>query len=268
MLTSCLPTVLCAVLSLITLHSCGSCEHLHVDHVQDWSKHADCFFFSFTCLLSKPAFANTGVTAVSRQWGERRAVGSDWIQEGDAAGTSRSMLLVLFHVISFIEGRRSRSKLTLPLGLHKQRQAVFDETWLKLWCRYCSGVQTHPPQNEFSHHVFFKRAVLSSHPSKSYCLAGHRDSGLTVVQTSLSQPLALLFGHWIGDVLKPSEKHFHHVLGLLLGGRITQLRCIQKASSQEAWTITEGTAALLWITQILIQPLLSLYHGGQHLVHL
>lgn len=87
--------------------------------------------------------------------------------------------LVLFHVISFIEGRQSRSKL--PLGLHKQHQAVFDETWLKLWCRYCSGVQTHPPQDEFSHPLFSLAAIHTS-----ISTAGHRDSSLTVVQTSPS----------------------------------------------------------------------------------
>lgn len=80
MLTSCLPTVLCAVLSLITLHSCGSCEHLHVDHVQDWSKHADCFFFSFTCLLQTQERRQSPVsvrrTARCRKWPNK---------EGDAA---------------------------------------------------------------------------------------------------------------------------------------------------------------------------------------
>lgn len=196
------------------------------------------------------------------------------MKEGDAAGTSRSMLLVIFHVISFIVGRRSRSKLTgqrvtrhwsasritqTPSGCIWWNMA---ETLVQIlqWC-------TSSPKWVQPSSVFFKRAVLSSH---FYCLAGHRDSSLSLVQTSLSQPppLALLFGHWIGDVLKWAGKHFLHVLGLLLDGRITQLRCIQEASSQEAWTITEGTAALLWITQILIQPLLSLYYRGQPLVHL
>lgn len=114
-----------------------------------------------------------------------RAAGSDRIKKAMQLQEMQLQehALVLFHVISFIEGRQSRSKL--PLGLHKQHQAVFDETWLKLWCRYCSGVQTHPPQDEFSHPLF----SLSSHPYVHfYCWPQGQQSHCS---PNLSQPLAL-----------------------------------------------------------------------------